>query len=125
VHMKATALFCLLVGTALISGCATLYEKPDPFVGQWKIQFSRSPGGDPNATLTIKKEEGVYLGAVVNSIGEYELNNLSIEANGLLSAGFNYQGYSVEMNASLDGTSITGQNNVRNRTFEFSGEKVE
>jgi hypothetical protein len=118
--MKTTTLFCLLVGTALISGCATLYEKPDPFVGQWKIQYSRSPG-----TLTIKKEDGVYLGFLTYTGTEYELNNLSIEANGLLSSGFNYQGYSVEMNASLDGTSITGQNNIQNRTFEFSGEKVE
>jgi len=82
--MKTTTLFCLLVGTALISGCATLYEKPDPVVGQWEFELPGTPQGDLEGTLTIHKEDGVYLGFVTFTGTEYELNNLSIEANGLL-----------------------------------------
>jgi len=115
----------LLVAMTLMSGCATLNEKSDPFVGQWDIEFARSPGGNPNATLKINKEEGVYSGTLTNPTGEYALDDLSIEANGDLSAGINYRGYSVKLSANMDGTSITGQNNVQDRTFEFTGEKVE
>ncbi|QXD25287.1 hypothetical protein F7C95_05160 [Opitutia bacterium ISCC 51] len=114
-----------LVTLVMISGCATLSEKPDPFVGVWEIQFSQSPGGNPNATLMIKKKEGVYSGTLSNPTGEYKLNELSIEANGVLSAGINYRGYSVELSATMDGNSIAGQNDVQGRTFEFTGEKVE
>tara|TARA_B100001057_G_scaffold82654_1_gene78235 strand:+ start:121 stop:489 length:369 start_codon:yes stop_codon:yes gene_type:complete len=115
----------LLVAMILISGCATLYERPDPFVGQWEIEFSRSPGGNKNATLKINKEEGVYSGTLTNSTGEYALNDLSIDPNGALRAGLNYQGYSIEVSASMDGTLITGKNEVQGRTFEFTGRKVE
>ncbi len=118
-------LLLLSVATALISGCATLQEKPDPFVGLWEIQFSRAPGGNPMASLMISKEGSDYTGTLTNPTGEYALDDLTIEANGDLSAGLNYRGYSVKMSARIDGTSITGENLVQNTTIEFIGKKVE
>ena len=114
----------LLAATIVISGCATLNQQPDPYVGQWNIEFSRLPQGDPNATITIAKEEGAYSGIITNSRGEFPMSDVVIEANNL-SANFNYQGYSVAMTAVFDGTTISGQNAVNGRTFTFAGEKVE
>jgi len=118
-------LLMLFVVTILLSGCATLNEKPDPFVGQWKFQFSNLRQGDPNAILAISKEAGVYSGTITNSNGEYGLTDLLIEAGNSLTANFQYQGYSVAFNAQFDGNTISGQSNVNNRTFSFAGERME
>ena len=75
--------------------------------------------------MKINKEEGVFSGTLTNSTGEYALNDLSIDPNGALRAGLNYQGYSIELCASMYGTLITGKNEVQGRTFEFAGRKAE
>lgn len=118
-------LLLLLVTTVLISGCATMNEKPDPLVGQWKFQFSNLPQGDPNAILAIIKDGGVYSGTITNSTGEYELKDLLIEAESSLTANFQYQNNTVEFSAVFDGNVVSGQSSVRNRTFNFSGERTE
>ena len=118
-------LLMLFVVTILLSGCATLNEKPNPLVGQWKFQFSNLRQGDPNAILAISKEAGVYSGTITNSNGEYELTDLLIEADNSMTANFQYQGNSVAFSAVFDGNSISGQTSTRNRTFSFAGERME
>lgn len=115
----------LFVATILLSGCATLNEKPDPLVGQWKFQFSNLRQGDPNAVLAISKEAGVYSGTITNSNGELELTDVLVEAGNSLTANFQYQGYSVAFSAQFDGNAISGQSDVNNRTFSFAGERME
>ena len=118
-------LLLLFVATILISGCATMNEKSDPLVGQWKFQFSNLPQGDPDALLTINKEGGIYSGTIVNSTDEFELNDLLVDADNSLTAHFQYQGRRVEFSALFDGNTITGQTSMRNRTYSFAGAKIE
>jgi hypothetical protein len=88
-------LLMLLIATAVISGCTTIYEQPDPILGQWKFTFSDLPQGDPEGLLAIAKVEGVYSGTIANSTGEYELKDLLIEENDLVGSSFNYQGNTI------------------------------
>ena len=118
-------LLMLLIATAVISGCTTIYEQPDPILGQWKFTFSDLPQGDPEGLLAIAKVEGVYSGTIANSTGEYELNDLLIEENDLVGSSFNYQGNTIGLSGVFEGTVLTGQTSLRNRTFNFAGEKVE
>jgi len=118
-------LLLLVVATALFAGCATIYEKPDPLVGQWEFQFSNLPQGDPNAVLTITKNGEGYSGTVANTNEEFVLNDVVVDGGNSLSANFQNQGRQVEFSAAFDGNSITGQISMRNRTYGFAGERLE
>ena len=102
-----------------------MYEKPDPVVGQWEFEFQNLRQGDPEGTLTIHKEDGVYSGFFTYSGTEYDLNNLTIEGNHLVSSNFNYQGYSMELTAVFEGEAVTGESSAQGRAFNFEGVRVE
>ena len=110
----------------MISGCATLYEKPDPVVGQWEFELPGTPQGDLEGTLTIHKEDGVYSGFLTYSGTESDLNDLTIEGNHLVSGNYDYQGYLIELTAVFEGEAVTGEHSAEGgMALNFEGVRVE
>lgn len=98
---------------------------PDPVVGQWEFEFQNVRQRDPEGTLTIHKEDGVYSGFLTFSGTEYYLNDLAIEGNHLVSSNFNYRGYSMELTAVFEGKAVTGKSSAHGMVFNLEGVRVE
>jgi hypothetical protein len=122
--MNRNSLIILIAATVMV-GCATMNSTPDPAVGSWKFELINPPRGDPEGTLIISKDGGVYSGSIVNSTGEYELNELLVEGNQLVSGHFAYRNSTIQIKGVFEGSAFQGNVSGGRNSVEMVGERVE
>jgi len=103
------ASYLLIILACLIwAGCAgTKTSKEAAYLGDWEFLVEGTPNGDVSGVMNISKEGDAYIGKLVSDMGEILLNELSIVED-KLSANFDIQGMTLDMNGTFDGPQFTG-----------------
>lgn len=85
-------------------------NSPEYFEGKWSVLVKGTPQGDATIPMRFETKEGTTKGYFMadESGQEYEMSSVSI-IDGVLTAGFNIQGYDVDINMSeVDGDNAAG-----------------
>jgi len=118
------ASYPLIILAALIwAGCAgTKASKDAAFLGDWEYLVEGTPNGDVTGVMNISKEGDEYVGKLGSDMGEIMLNDLSIVEN-KLSANFDIQGMTLNMDGIFDGPKFNGTIAVDYNSFPISATK--
>ena len=116
--------YLLIVFAGLIwAGCAgTKTSKEDAYLGDWEYLVEGTPNGDVTGVMNISKEGDAFIGKLASDMGEIELNDLSIVED-KLSANFEIQGMTLDMDGTFDGPQFTGTIGVDYNTFPITATK--
>ena len=113
----------IIIATLIWAGCAgTKTSKEDAYLGDWEYLVEGTPNGDVTGVMNISKEGDAFVGKLTSDMGEIELNDLSIVEN-KLSANFDIQGMTLDMDGTFDGPQFTGAIGVDYNTFPMTATK--
>jgi hypothetical protein len=118
------ASYLLIILAALIwAGCAgTKTSKEDAYLGDWEYLVEGTPNGDVTGVMNIAKDGDAFVGKLTSDMGEIELNDLSIVED-KLSANFEIQGMTLDMDGTFNGPQFTGTIGVDYNTFPVTATK--
>ncbi len=116
--------YLLIILAGLIwAGCAgTKTSKEDAYLGDWEYLVEGTPNGDVRGVMNISKDGDAFIGKLTSDMGEIELNDLAIVEN-KLSANFDIQGMTLDMDGTFDGPQFTGTIGVDYNTFPMTATK--
>lgn len=119
---KVSYLLIILAGL-IWAGCAgTRASKEDAILGDWEYLVEGTPNGDVTGVMNISKDDDAFVGKLTSDMGEIELNDLSIIEN-KLSANFEVQGMTLDMDGTFNGPQFTGTIGVDYNTFPITATK--
>jgi hypothetical protein len=119
---KTSYLLIILAGL-IWAGCAgTKTSKEDAYIGDWEYLVEGTPNGDVTGVMNISKEGDAFVGKLTSDMGEISLNDLAIVEN-KLSANFDIQGMTLDMDGTFDGPQFTGTIGVDYNTFPMTATK--
>lgn len=119
---KTSYLLIILAGL-IWAGCAgTKASKEDAYLGDWEYLVEGTPNGDVTGVMNISKEDDAFVGKLMSDMGEIGLNDLAIVEN-KLSANFDIQGMTLDMDGTFDGPKFTGTIGVDYNTFPMTATK--
>lgn len=139
----------VMIAVSLLAGCAAskktasanttepvVMDKPaekeesnmsaaHPSVGEWEYLIQGLPDGDTKGTLSIKNEDGKYVGTVQSELGSITLKNLVIDNKELKNASFEAQGYSIGMSGTFEGDNFKGKISAAGYDFPMTATRKE
>ena len=119
---KSGYILIILAGF-ILAGCAgTKASKEDAYLGDWEYLVEGTPNGDVTGIMNISKDGDAFVGKLTSDMGEIALNDLSIAEN-KLSANFDIQGMTLDMDGTFDGPQFTGTIGVDYNTFPMTATK--
>ncbi|SDB30585.1 hypothetical protein SAMN03097699_0611 [Flavobacteriaceae bacterium MAR_2010_188] len=109
----------------LLSSCGTSrLVNIDPYIGTWNLTVQNTEQGDIGAAMTIIKDEnGSYTGNVISDLGNFMLNDLTIE-NTRLSSKFEVSGMAFDLTGNFNGEDFSGFVSSTNTEYKTVGKKV-
>ena len=119
---KASYLLIILAGL-IWAGCAgTKTSKETAFLGDWEYLVEGTPNGDVTGVMNISKEGDAFVGKLASDMGEIMLNDLSI-VDDKLSANFDIQGMTLNMDGIFEGPKFSGTIAVDYNSFPMTATK--
>jgi len=119
---KTSYLLIILAGL-IWAGCAgTKTSKEAAYLGDWEFLVEGTPNGDVMGVMNITKEGDTYVGKLTSDMREILLNDLSILED-KLSANFDIQGMTLDMNGTFEGPKFTGIIGVDYNSFPVTATK--
>jgi len=113
----------IMVAGIIWAGCAgSKASKEAAYLGDWEYLVKDTPNGDVNGVMTISKEGEIFKGVLTSDMGEIALENLSIVED-KLSAQFDIQGMTLDMNGTFEGPQFTGTIGLDYNTFPMTATK--
>ena len=113
----------LLVITLAIGSCSASKKITNPFLGSWDYTIANTPMGDVNGELVFtESEEKAISGLMMSDQGTLDMNNVQIEGN-TISGDLMFEGTPLKMEASLEGTQMTGMIRSEFGDFPITGVK--
>lgn len=119
---KAGYLLIILAGL-IWAGCAgTKTSKEAAILGDWEYLVEGTPNGDVTGVMNISKDGEAYVGKLASDMGEIMLNDLTIVED-KLSANFDIQGMTLNMDGTFEGPKFTGTIAVDYNSFPMTATK--
>ena len=112
-------LACNASRQATDSGGSTQLKTMDPYIGIWDYAVKDSPEGDMPGELEILVNKGDYSATMRGANGKIDVENFQILDN-KLSGKFEYQGMRIDVNATFQGSTLTGEVIVDDTTFPMT-----
>lgn len=92
------------------------------YTGTWPFVVTGTPEGDTKGDMIISAEGGALKGVISAGGGQVDIENLKIE-NNVLTGVFNYNGMSVNMIGTFNGSSYEGKVEAQGYAFPMTAAK--
>ena len=119
---KRSYLLIILTGLICVGCAGTKTSKEAAILGDWEYLVEGTPNGDVTGVMNISKEDDAYVGKLISDMGEVLLNDLSIVED-KLSANFDIQGMTLNMDGTFEGPQFTGTIAVDYNSFPMTATK--